>query len=99
MKPSIFRSNRCVSRSEGGLLGLVFLVMIAVVCFYFWTVKSTSAPLELTGQKNDYYNLLVDGFLDGHLYMKADPDPQLLALLPAQRPGTAPFKLDASLYG
>ena len=92
------RSNCSVSRPEGVLLGVVFLVMVAVVCFYFWTVKSTSAQLELIGQKNDYYNLLVDGFLDGHLYIKADPDPQLLALLPEQRPGTAPFKLDASLY-
>lgn len=76
----------------------MLFVMAGVGFFYFWTVKSTSAPLELRGQKNDYYNLLVDGFLDGHLYMKVDPDPQLLALPPAQRPGAAPFKLDASLY-
>ena len=85
-------------RPEWLLRGLVVLVILAVAWFYLWTVKTASARLDLTGQKNDYYNLLVDGFLDGHLYMKADPDPQLLALAPAQRPGNAPFKLDASLY-
>ena len=71
---------------------------LGVACFYFWTVESASANLNLSGQKGDYYNLLVDGFADGHLYMKADPDPRLLALPPAERPGNAPFKLDASLY-
>ena len=90
--------NSAPRRPEWLLRGVVLLVILAVAWFYLWTVKSAAARLDLTGQKNDYYNLLVDGFLDGHLYMKADPDPQLLALAPAQRPGNAPFKLDASLY-
>lgn len=76
----------------------VGLAMLGVIWFYFWTVASSAANTELRGQKSDYYNLLVDGFEDGHLYMKADPDPRLLALPPEQRPGDAPFKLDASLY-
>ena len=28
----------------------------------------------------DYYNLLSDGFLSGHLHLKLMPDPRLLAL-------------------
>lgn len=50
------------------------------------------------GQKSDNYNLLVDGFQQGHLGMAATPDPELLKLAPEDRPGLAPFLLDASLY-
>lgn len=73
-------------------------VMIAVGWFYGWTVQTTAAEMRPKGEKRDYYNLLVDGFQDGHLYMKVDVDPQLLALRPEQRPGSAPYLLDASLY-
>jgi hypothetical protein len=73
-------------------------VMVAVGFFYGWTVQTTSAEMRPNGQKSDYYNLLVDGFRDGHLYMKVAVDPQLLALRPEQRPGSAPYLLDASLY-
>lgn len=86
-------------RARWGLRLAVLTAVAGVVWFYFWTVQTTGAIVRLTGQRNDYYNLLVDGFLDGHLYMKDEPDPQLLALPPAQRPGNAPYKLDASLYG
>ena len=73
-------------------------VMVAVGFFYGWTVQTTSAEMRPNGQKSDYYNLLVDGFSDGHLHMKVAVDPQLLALRPEQRPGSAPYLLDASLY-
>lgn len=86
------------ARPEWGLRLGVMLVALLVAWFYYWTVESASANLNLKGQKGDYYNLLVDGFADGHLYIKADPDPRLLALPPAERPGNAPFMLDASLY-
>jgi hypothetical protein len=76
----------------------VAAVMIAVGWFYWWTVQTTAAEMRPHGQKRDYYNLLVDGFQDGHLYMKVDVDPQLLALRPEQRPGSAPYLLDATLY-
>ncbi len=78
------------------------LLVAAAIClvlgFYAWTVASTNADLHLGGEKNDYYNQLLHGFRDGHLYMRAEVDPALLALPPEQRPGNAPFKLDASLY-
>jgi len=72
--------------------------LAASVLFYAWTTSTTGYRLELRGAKQDYYNLLVRGFLKGHLYMDAAPDPALLALPPNERPGNAPFMLDASLY-
>lgn len=66
--------------------------------FYYWTVETSGASIRINGHQGDYYNLLVDGFLDGHLYMKAKVDPQLQALPPAERPGAAPYLLDASLF-
>lgn len=77
---------------------LVVIVMAAVIGFYGWTVRTSRAPLDWQGQKRDYYNLLVDGFQAGHLYMNAVPDPALVALPREKRPGNAPFLLDASLY-
>ena len=72
--------------------------MLAVLGFYHWTVKTAQGSFDLHGPRNDYYNLLLHGFRAGHLYMEAVPDPKLLALPPDQRPGNAPFLLDASLY-
>src|SRR5207247_1494211 len=51
------------------------------------------------GPQSDYYNLLVRGLRSGHLCMDATPDPALVAIAPEKRPGSAPFLLDASLYG
>jgi hypothetical protein len=78
--------------------GLVALTFASIVAFYAWTVHSSAADFRFGGQKKDYYNLLVDGFQEGHLGMAATPDPELLKLPPAERPGKAPFLLDASLY-
>jgi len=72
--------------------------LLIAPCFYYWTIETTGASTRINGNQGDYYNLLVDGFLDGHLYMKAKVDPQLLALSPAERPGTAAYLLDASLF-
>lgn len=81
------------------LRGLAIMgIMAAVLFFYSWTVKTAAVSLEVHGQQRDYYNLLVDGFQAGHLYMQVPPHPDLLALPAAQRPGSAPFLLDASLY-
>lgn len=69
-----------------------------VVGFYWWTVLTTAEDVRIGGPKRDYYNLLVDGFQQGHLWMDAKPDTELLKLPPDQRPGRAPYLLDASLY-
>lgn len=88
-------SGRTMRWLGGGLTALTFL---AVAAFYAWTVHTSAADLRIGGEKGDYYNLLVDGFQQGHLWMAATPDPELLKLPPEQRPGRAPFLLDASLY-
>jgi len=68
-----------------------------VIAFYLWTASSPAVPFEFHSQQNDYYNLLTRGFLNGHLYMKVNPHPDLLSADPAIR-AHAPFLLDASLY-
>jgi len=49
------------------------------------------------GEKSDYYNLLVDGFREGHLHLKAEVHPDRLSPDPAVRV-RSPYLLDASLY-
>lgn len=78
--------------------GCAMLCALLVAGFYHWTLRSAGGDLRPGPDKGDYYNLLVDGFQDGHLYMKTGVDPALLALPPEQRPGNAPYLLDASLY-
>ena len=51
----------------------------------------------LKGQKNDYYNLLVDGFAEGHLHMKVPVDPGLLNQ-DTGRQTRVPYLHDASEY-
>ena len=83
--------------SLGGDLLALLPVAIAVVAFYAWTVGSNAAEPLLARHQGDYYNLLVEGLAEGHLYMKAHVDPVLL--LPAeQRPAGYEYLLDASLY-
>ncbi|HTL69051.1 MAG TPA: hypothetical protein VL200_15405 [Lacunisphaera sp.] len=49
------------------------------------------------GQKQDYYNLLVDGFQEGHLYMKAAVDPGRLSP-DLQVRLRSPYLMDASEF-
>src|SRR5579863_103051 len=89
-----------MNRMGGGArvgLGVGFAVLASSL-LYLWTVETTRANLHLWGPKDDYYNLLVRGFAKGHLFMDVKPDPALLALPIRERPGYAPFLLDASLY-
>jgi hypothetical protein len=77
--------------------GLTLALSALVLVFYFWTASSTDDPFILRGPKHDYYNLLTTGFLSGHLYLAAKPDPGLSSPDPAVR-AAAPALLDASLY-
>jgi hypothetical protein len=91
MTPTI-RARRC-----GDLMALL-PVAIAVLGFYAWTVGSGAPEPMVAPHQGDYYNLLVDGMVEGHLYLKVGVDPALL-LPPAQRPaGGGDALLDASLY-
>lgn len=87
-RPSVRRARR----------GAAIAAFLLSLLFNYWTVATTRTDLSLTKQHGDYYNLLVDGFQSGQLAMKATPHPDLLALPPQERPGKAPYLLDASLY-
>ena len=46
-------------------------VLVAALCaavgwFYVWTVRSSGDPWRFGLEQRDYYNLLIDGWLDGH---------------------------------
>ncbi len=74
-------------------------VLAGVIVFLLWTAGSLGTPEPFRGQRSDYYNLLVDGFLDGHLHMKVTPDPGLGPGPPlASVKPDARFLLDASYY-
>lgn len=83
---------------------IVLAVLAAILAFYRWTVTSNSVgPQPLFGgEQQDYYQLLTDGFLQGHLYLNLPPDPRLLAAKdpfdPAQRAG-ALLPHDVSFHG
>jgi hypothetical protein len=73
------------------------MIAVAVVVFYLWTVRSNGGDFSFSGKKQDYYNLLADGFLDGHLCMKVGGLPAA-ATVSNQLPPGVPFLLDASYY-
>lgn len=68
--------DRNWQRVIGG--ALTILALGAVVWFYHWTVRSSGGFLP-PGEE-DYYNFLVRGWREGHLYLSKAPRPELLAL-------------------
>ncbi|MBL9189278.1 MAG: hypothetical protein JNK23_17480 [Opitutaceae bacterium] len=80
---------------------LVFGLCAVVGAFYCWTVWSTGEDWRRDDNRRDYYNRLIDGWLDGQLHMKTEVPAELLALKnpydPAERrPGLGLH--DASFY-
>jgi hypothetical protein len=51
-----------------------------VGAYYLWTVWSSGSPIAFSQNRPDYFNLLSDAFLHGHLHLLVTPDPNLLAL-------------------
>jgi len=75
---------------------------VALAWFYVWTVRSGAGPWKFGQEQQDYYNLLLDGWLDGHLSMKVDVPEALLKLPDPYDPTLRPAGLglhDASFYG
>jgi len=69
--------------------------------FYGWTARPEGVSWNFGQRQTDYYNLLVDGFLDGHLYMKVEVPEALLTLADPYNPATRPPGIalhDASMY-
>jgi hypothetical protein len=77
------------------------LALFAVTwAFYSWTARSNGKPFVFENSSEDNYNLLVDGFLQGHLYLPIAPNPKLLQTADPLNPEqNAPYRLhDISLY-
>src|SRR4051812_378997 len=81
--------------------GVVIGVLLLVGWFDVWTVRSDGDSWHFGEEQRDYYNLLIDGFLDGHLYMKVEVPAALLQLANPYDPKQRPEGLglhDASFY-
>ena len=62
--------SRPASRFVRRLERLFLCGVIAVLgWFYWWTINGDGAPLQLGRKQEDYFNLLMHGFLSGHLYL------------------------------
>lgn len=59
---------------------LVVALCAALGWFYLWTVRSSGDPWKFGLEQRDYYNLLIDGWLDGQLHLKVDVPEALLRL-------------------
>jgi hypothetical protein len=55
----------------------VLALFVLAWSFYSWTARSDGKTFVFERRSNDYYNLLTDGFLEGHLYLPVTPDPRL----------------------
>ncbi len=89
-----------ISRHE--FLGLA-AIFAGIVWFYGYIGIPPGHWEHFTRKNSDYYNLLVEGFLDGHLGFKVKPTPAMMALAdpydPAQRQQTGETDWhDASYY-
>src|SRR5687767_2582382 len=69
---------------------LLFGLCILIGAFYVWTVRSSGDPWEFGQEQRDYYNRLIDGYLEGQLHMKVEVPPALLALKNPYDPGERP---------
>ena len=78
-------------------LPLAAAVAIVLMAWLGIRTEDWRAAYPLREQMGDYYNLLVDGFQEGHLHMKAEVHPDLLSPDKQVRL-RAPYLLDASLY-
>lgn len=78
--------------------GLSAAAVVVVVWFYHWTV-STSGGFGSPG-KGDYYNFLVEGWRQGHLYISKEPAAEMLQLADPYDPAqNGAWRLgDASYY-
>jgi len=70
------------------------LLLALLAGFYLWTAQSSGNPYKFERESRGYYNLLTDGYLAGHLWMKVDPETEQLKS--AGAPGVGMH--DASFY-
>ena len=84
-------------RWRWGGRALTAAAVAVVLWFYHWTVKSAWG-YDSWGE-SDYYNLLVQGYRQGHLYLNKQPSPELLALADPYDPAqNGPHRLPDTSY-
>ncbi len=81
----------------------IFVVALcgAIGWFHVWTVRSNADEWDFAPEQNDYFNLLIDGWLDGQLHMKVPVPEAMLALKDPYDPALRPPGLglhDATFY-
>lgn len=80
---------------------MLAVVCVGVLAFYIWTARQEGQSWNFGQRQTDYYNLLAEGFLDGHLYMNVEVPPELLKLADPYNPANRPPGMalhDASMY-
>ena len=80
---------------------LVVALCGAIGWFHVWTVRSNADEWDFAPEQNDYFNLLIDGWLDGQLHMKVPVPEAMLALKDPYDPALRPPGLglhDATFY-
>jgi hypothetical protein len=81
--------------------GLLLAVFAVVGWVYFWTANVSGDPWRFGEEQRDYYNWLIDGWLDGQLHMKVEVPQAMLELKDPYDPRQRPPDLglhDASFY-
>jgi hypothetical protein len=102
----VLTSMSSAPQREGPLRFRFESVLVGLLCaliggFYVWTVRSSGDAWNFGEEQRDYYNLLIDGYLDGQLHMKVPVPEALLKLENPYDPGQRPPGLglhDASFY-
>jgi len=101
--PTVAAAIRIAASYELKMRGARWLsttAAILAVAALLWLARMSDSwrtSFSFTGRQVDYYNLLVHGFRQGHLYMDSDPDPALYSTDPDTR-RRASYLQDASLF-
>src|SRR5258708_7322844 len=82
---SSFRQDCNASLRNGVMTSATRAALLAAVAalvgfYYLWQARAGNGPFEWGHDLDGYYNQLAQGFAAGHLYVPAQPSPQLLAL-------------------
>ncbi len=63
-----------------GEYAVLSALCLAIGWFHLWTVRSNGDAWKFGQEQRDYYNLLIDGWLDGQLNLKVEVPAALLAM-------------------
>lgn len=87
-------ADRNIHWLEEAVFGMACALVIGI---FAWSAGPGPLDLASPNAKDSYYNLLVDGFRAGHLYLNREPSPGLAQLANPYDPGVnAPSVWDES---